>query len=167
MRRKASGSTSWRTAGEPLAGMVSRVRLDSSFRDKRGRYGFDMKVEDVWLSDVQFDANKGANGDVLLAVTLDDHDLIDCRVVEKGSVRRYRELLVPATVINARGKVRLVSADGRNCFTALEPRAHPLRCAAGRGSGAHRSSDVSSIGVASWMFIPSLNHGSAFSDSRY
>lgn len=98
--------------------------LDSGFRDRRHHFGFkneagaEVEVEGVWLSDVPLDANEGADGDALLAVTLDDQDLIDCEVVEDGDVRSYREWLVPAAVINARGKVRLASAEDEEAASA-------------------------------------------------
>jgi hypothetical protein len=95
---------------------AAKAILDSGFHDKRGHYGFDIEVEGVWLSDVPLDAGdfgplgQGEDG-VLLAVTLDGQDLIDCEVVAEGNVGSYREWLVPAAVINARGRVRLVSAN--------------------------------------------------------
>jgi hypothetical protein len=95
---------------------AAKAILDSGFRDRRASYGFDIEIEGVWLSDVPLDAGdfgplgQGEDG-VLLAVTLDDQDLIDREVVEEGNVRSYREWLMPAAAINARGKVRLVSAD--------------------------------------------------------
>jgi hypothetical protein len=90
--------------------------LEGGFRDSRHHFGFKsedgtkVEVEGVWLSNVPLDGNDFGDADrhTLLAVTLDDQDLIDCEVVEEGDVRRYREWLVPAAVINARGKVRLV-----------------------------------------------------------
>jgi hypothetical protein len=81
--------------------------LDSGFRDRPA--SFDVEIEGVWLSDVPLDGND-ADRDTLLTITLDDQDLIDREVVEEG-VGSYREWLVPAAAINARGKVRLVSAD--------------------------------------------------------
>jgi hypothetical protein len=99
---------------------AARAILDSGFRDRRDHFGFrneagvEVEFEGVWLSDVPLDGTDfgSADGDTLLAVTLDNQDLIDCEVVEEGNVRSYREWLVPAAAINARGKVRLVSADG-------------------------------------------------------
>jgi hypothetical protein len=98
---------------------AAKAILDSGFHDKRGHFGFkneagvEVEFEGVWLSDVPLDGSDfgSADRDTLLAVTLDDQDLIDCEVVEEGNVRSYREWLVPAAAINARGKVRLVSAD--------------------------------------------------------
>ena len=101
--------------------------LDSGFRDRRDHFGFrneageEVEFEGVWLSDVPLDSTDffgAADGDTLLAATLDDQDLTDCEVIEEGSVRSsYREWLVPAAVISARGKVRLVGR--RSCVAAL------------------------------------------------
>ena len=91
---------------------AAKAILDSGFRDRPASFGFDIEIEGVWLSDVPLDGNDfgHADRDTLLTVTLDDQDLIDREVVEEG-VGSYREWLVPAAAINARGKVRLVSAD--------------------------------------------------------
>ena len=61
----------------------------------RGRRGLDIEIEGVWLSDVPLDGNDFGHAvrDTLLAVTLDDHDLVDCEVVEDR--KPYREWLVP------------------------------------------------------------------------
>jgi hypothetical protein len=98
---------------------AAQAILDSGFRDKRDHFGFKNEagawvwVEGLWLSDVPLDGSDfgHADRDTLVAVTLDDQDLIDCEVVEEGNVQSYREWLVPAAVINARGKVRLVPSD--------------------------------------------------------
>jgi hypothetical protein len=92
---------------------AARAILEGGFRDRRGHFLFDIEVEGVWLSDVPLDGNDFGHADwnTLLAVTLDDQYLIDCEVIEEGNDRSYREWLVPAAVINARGKVRLVPSD--------------------------------------------------------
>ena len=96
---------------------AAKAILDSGFRDRRGHFGLKNEVEvelkGVWLSDVPLEGNDfgSADRDTLLAVTLDDQDLVEWEAVEEGGVRSYREWLVPAAVINARGKVRFVSAD--------------------------------------------------------
>jgi hypothetical protein len=100
--------------------LAAQAILDSGFRDNRHDFGFvneagnPLEFEGVWLSDVPLDCNDFGHldRDTLLAVTVDDPDLIDREVVEEGSVRSsYREWLVPAAVINARGEVRLVPSE--------------------------------------------------------
>jgi hypothetical protein len=100
--------------------LAARAILDRGFRDNRHHFGFaneagdPLEFEGVWLSDVPLDGCDFGHldWDTLLAVTLDDQDLIDLEVVEENSVRSsYREWLVPAAVINARGKVRLVPSE--------------------------------------------------------
>ena len=68
----------------------------------------DIEVEGVWLSDVPLDGDEGAVGDTLLAVMLDDADLVDCEVIEEG--KTHREWIVPAAVLNGR-QVRIVPPD--------------------------------------------------------
>ena len=98
--------------------LAAQVILDSGFRDNRDNFGFvneagePFELKGVWLSDVPLDGNDfGRDRETLLAVTLDDHDLIDCEVLGEGNFQSYREWLVPAAVINARGKVRLVLGE--------------------------------------------------------
>lgn len=83
--------------------------LASGFCDIRGYYGTDIELEGVWISDLPLDADRGADGDALLAVTLDDDDLSDWAVVADDGT--YREWLVSAALLNAKGKVRIVSLD--------------------------------------------------------
>ena len=98
---------------------AAQAILEGGFGDNRHHFGFHddagakVEVEGVWLSDLPLDCNDfgHADRDTLLAVTLDDHDLTDCEVVEEGGLPRYREWLVRAAVINARGRVRLVPPE--------------------------------------------------------
>jgi hypothetical protein len=90
----------------------AKAILESGFRDARGFDGLD--VEGVWLSDVPLDSNDFGRLDrnILLAVTIDEAELVDLEVVEEGAEgRRYREWLVPAELINAKGKVRVVPKE--------------------------------------------------------
>jgi hypothetical protein len=92
------------------------IRADG-FRDSRGDYGFrghdgsPIKVEGVWLSDRPLDCKDFGHidRDALLAVTLNDDDLVDREIVQEGW--SHREWLVPAAVINQNGTVRLVSVE--------------------------------------------------------
>ena len=75
----------------------------------------------VWLSAEPLGANEGAFGDTVLKV---DHDLADAELahyewVEEG--KPYREFLIPAEVINARGKAAIESRDRHEPDWVIEP----------------------------------------------
>jgi hypothetical protein len=65
----------------------------------------------VWLSDKPLDANEGARGDVLLKVKLDltEEQLDDYEWIEEG--KAYREWLIPAALVNAKGTVRIAGEE--------------------------------------------------------
>lgn len=92
---------------------AAKAILEVGFRDAKRHFGSNIEFEGVWLSDVPRDSKDfGHTGrDTLLAVTLDDADLGALEVLEEGTERSYREWIVPAAVINAKGKVRIVPAD--------------------------------------------------------
>ena len=82
------------------------------FKDKCGTYLTDREWKGVWLSDVPLDINDGPSGDVLLEINLDmpDHDLSEkYEWIEDGKTER--EFLVPAKLINEKGRIRRVSAE--------------------------------------------------------
>ena len=79
------------------------------FRDGTGRY---MTAEvhcGVWLSDRPLDVNEGADGDVLLSVTLPDD--LDLSAFEWVQDVGYREWLVPAAIINPVMLLKIVQED--------------------------------------------------------
>jgi hypothetical protein len=65
----------------------------------------------VFLADRPLDCNEGAAGDVLMSVTLDvpDADLADYELIEEG--KPYREWVVPAALLNTKGKVQIVDEE--------------------------------------------------------
>jgi len=70
--------------------------LADGFRDAKCTYGSTRMHRGVWLSDVPLDVNEGADGDILLCVTLacDGERIQNFEWVEVG--KPYREWLVPA-----------------------------------------------------------------------
>jgi len=91
-----------RTTDESAAAILA-----SGFRDARGRYGFDVELEGVWLSDRPLDCNEGTTGDVLLTVTFvcSFADLDYYEVVEEA--RSFREWCIPASFINEHAVVEV------------------------------------------------------------
>lgn len=82
--------------------------LREGFRDGEGFYGFEVLLRGVWLSDVPLDINEGADGDTLLAVKLTTTRADLYEWIEKG--KPYREFLCPASVLNRRARVRVLTA---------------------------------------------------------
>jgi len=82
--------------------------LTSGFKDGTGRYLTTNEYSGVWLSNVPLDVNEGAFGDTLLLVELDvaEGELSQFEWIEEG--KGFREWLIPAALINAKGKVRIV-----------------------------------------------------------
>jgi hypothetical protein len=80
--------------------------LTSGFKDGTGSYLTTSEYSGVWLSDV--DANEGAFGDTLLLVELDmpEGELNQFEWIEEG--KGFREWLIPAALINAKGKVQII-----------------------------------------------------------
>jgi hypothetical protein len=78
------------------------------FRDATATYLTDKEFSGVWVSNLPLDCNEGAWGDVLFEITLDEPEaaLADYEWVE--DFKSYREWLMPAAIINARGTVRRV-----------------------------------------------------------
>lgn len=93
---------------------ASAIQADG-FRDTEGSYGLaTLTLRGVFVSDVPLDSNDfGGDDDVLLAIELDltDDESADYELVE--DMKPYREWCIPAAVLNARGRTRLVdSHDG-------------------------------------------------------
>ena len=82
--------------------------LASGFEDGTDSYMTANEYSGVWLSNIPLDANEGAFGDTLLLVELDmpEGELTQFEWIEQG--KGYREWLIPAALINAKGKVRIV-----------------------------------------------------------
>ena len=85
--------------------------LRSGFEDRTGTYLTTTEWSGVWLSNIPLDINEGAGGDVLLEVELDltEEVLLGYEWSEEG--KTYREWLIPAALINAKGKVRVASQE--------------------------------------------------------
>jgi hypothetical protein len=85
--------------------------LANGFRDGEGTYLTTNAYRGVWLSAVPLDENEGAVGDVLLEVDL---NLTDTELREwewEEALKPYREFLIPAKIVNKRGRVRVVDVD--------------------------------------------------------
>ncbi len=85
--------------------------LRSGFEDGHGTYLTVNKYSGVWLSNVPLDANEGAFGDTLLGVELEmaEEELRQYEWIEEG--KGFREFLIPAAIINAKAKVRVVEEE--------------------------------------------------------
>ena len=92
---------------------AARSIMREGFRDSAGYYMTDIWLEGIWLSDQMLDVNEGAEGDTVLAVTLSAPlaTLADYELIEEG--KGYREWCVPARIINAVGRVRVLEPDPR------------------------------------------------------
>ena len=99
--------TLWhRTRAEAAAQILSE-----GFRDGTGNYLADREFSGVWLSDRLLDSNEGADGDTALRITLNctDDEIGEFEWIEKG--KPYREFLVPAAFITARGTVTFANDE--------------------------------------------------------
>jgi hypothetical protein len=85
----------------------ARAILRNGWRDGSGHYGMPLWLTGVWLSAVPLDRDEGAIGDTVLRLVLplNRRQLDRYEVVEEG--RPHREWLIPARVLNERGR-RLV-----------------------------------------------------------
>ena len=93
-----------RTTAEAAAAI-----LDGGFRDATGTYGTGVQHIGVWLSNVPLDENEGTATGPVLEVSVDDPDQI--APYEWVQDIGYREWLVPAALLNACGRVCLLSDD--------------------------------------------------------
>jgi hypothetical protein len=85
--------------------------LTEGFRDRSGYYGFEgYEISGVWLSDVPLDPQEGTGSGPLLVVDLNltDSEAEQYQIVETGEEPRgtYREWVMPANFVKARGSVR-------------------------------------------------------------
>jgi hypothetical protein len=95
--------------------------LREGFRDGEGSYGFvGLTLRGVFLAaDRPIDVNDGAKGDQVLAVELDGN-LDEYEIIEEGAPEGgvVREWCVPASLLNTRGVVRLLTEDEVDELTA-------------------------------------------------
>jgi hypothetical protein len=85
--------------------------LAAGFRDGAGTYMADTVHRGVWLSDRPLDENEGAHGDALLGIDLPARLVKPYEGIEER--KPYRELLVPAAVVNTNGRVWRSRGSGR------------------------------------------------------
>ena len=72
--------------------------LDNGFRDTEGAYMTTERFSGVWVSDVPFDVNEGAQGDPLLVIDIPESVIADFEWIEEG--KPHREWLVLAETLN-------------------------------------------------------------------
>src|ERR1700682_137227 len=89
----------------------AKAILIGGFRDGRGNSLTKGELSGVWLSDRPLDANEEACGDILLRIDL----RLPKKEIEKyewkEDGRRFREFLIPATLVNTHGKVVVFEVD--------------------------------------------------------
>lgn len=91
--------------------------LSEGFKDGEGNYGTSEWWTGVWLSNYPLDVNdtdRDLEAMLEVALDVDEADLDEYEWVQEGCA--YREWLVPASVINTRGTVRLVDASDDELF---------------------------------------------------
>ena len=90
---------------------AAQAILREGFRDTTGTYMTDEEFTGVWVSERPLDCNEGAWGDVVLQIELEAtaEELADFEWVEEG--KPHREWLVPASLLNGRGKITVEEAD--------------------------------------------------------
>jgi hypothetical protein len=87
--------------------------VNAGFENHSGRYLTEQEWEGVWVSDAPLDCNEGvSNGATVLIeieLALPESDITDYEWVEEG--KPYREWLLPAELINAHAKARVLSEE--------------------------------------------------------
>ena len=78
-------------------------------RDGRGDFLTTSVHEGVWSSNVPLDGNEGASGPVLLSVSIPVRVIAPYEWIAEG--KPYREVLVPAAVMNRYSSVRVEARD--------------------------------------------------------
>jgi hypothetical protein len=93
--------------------VAAREILRSGFRDATGTYLTEELHTGVWLSDGPLDCNEGAGSgadtDVLFSIEL-PVDVSEFEWVQ-GYPPGYREFLVPASLINEKGTIQVVTEE--------------------------------------------------------
>jgi len=89
----------------------AEANLAGGFKDGTGKYltGGAEEFSGVWFSDVPLDSNEGAKGDVVLVVNMPARVFARYEWVEEG--KPYRELLIPAAIVNRYGPPRVADND--------------------------------------------------------
>jgi hypothetical protein len=97
--------------------------LREGFRDMTGTYATDTELTGVWFSDVPLNVLDQIHGKDLLEITLDlqETDIADYECVsdpipdpdtgEMVNPARYREWIIPASLVNEKGRLRVVDED--------------------------------------------------------
>ena len=88
--------------------LVGRGAIDLARRISRRNcsYGTDFAFSGVWFSEEPMDANDGVVGEALLAVDIPQGIVDEYEWIEDGKFAR--EWLVPAALVNAHAKVKIV-----------------------------------------------------------
>jgi len=81
--------------------------IRSGFRDTTARYLTDREWTGVWVSDRPLDNSEGASGETLLQIEIEESTIAAYEWVAEG--KPYREWLIPATVLNKVGQVKLAN----------------------------------------------------------
>jgi hypothetical protein len=82
--------------------------LAEGFKDVRGTYLANRVHEGVWFADRPLDENEGADGDVLLVLSVPAKKVRPYEWVEEG--KPYREFLIPAALANQHGPPKVADA---------------------------------------------------------
>ena len=101
---------------------AARAIVQNGFENQQWRFehdegnGEDKKALGVWLSDRPLDGDEGPPGDAVLEVSLDATvESLELFQLE-GVMWDTRLWIVPAEVINARSKVRILNVDPRSSW---------------------------------------------------
>ena len=79
--------------------------LRSGFHDHTARYLTDREWTGVWVSDRPLDNSEGASGETLLQIEVEEPLIAAYEWVKEG--KPYREWLIPSSVLNKIGQVKL------------------------------------------------------------
>jgi hypothetical protein len=108
--------------------------LSGGFVDREGKYMTNLTHRGVWLSDRPLDGET-VDFDTLLEVDLclSIAHLTEYEWANQGYP--YREFLIPASIVNAKGKMRLISFDEEDALDKTQPwnRRRRRRCWPKRG----------------------------------
>ncbi|MBN3949062.1 MAG: hypothetical protein HWQ38_22380 [Nostoc sp. NMS7] len=92
---------------------ASEVIMKEGFKDGTGTYMTGEFHTGVWFSNFPIDANEGAFGDVVLSLDIPEEVFIQYEWVEESPEveNKYRESLIPASIVNKFGKPEIVSDE--------------------------------------------------------
>jgi hypothetical protein len=83
--------------------------LHGGFRDVTGRYLTNQEWSGVWVADRPLDNSEGASGEIVLQIEIPEKALRRYEWIEEA--KPYREWLVPASILNNAGTIKLWSQD--------------------------------------------------------